>query len=95
MTEATRRDREVAESIAGFTCDVLTSRSLYERELLAVRDVCGAVVASYRAELAKSEQDRVLAAVHKSLLSEMLADDADAFCADALAMLHAQDRGET
>jgi hypothetical protein len=61
MSEPTRRDREVAVDVAEFTCDLLTSRSLYEAEELAVRDIAGQSVAAYREECERAERERVIA----------------------------------
>lgn len=58
MSEPTRRDRDVAVDLAEFICDMMTSRSLYETELLAARDVGGEIVAAYRDELVQQHRRR-------------------------------------
>jgi hypothetical protein len=60
MSEPTRRDREVAIAVAQFTSEVLTSRSLYEREELAIRDACGPDVQRYREACERAERVRLL-----------------------------------
>jgi hypothetical protein len=69
VSEPNDRDREVAQDVAECVCDMLTSRSLYEPELLTARDDCGPAIAAYREEVVLAERRRCAGEVGKLVMT--------------------------